>query len=158
MNFQKSGVFLSSNVRSDKKQELKAILVVYNDIENSKYLGHPSLVGRSKKRVFGFLKERASKRIQGWQEKPISRGGKTILIRNVAQAIPSFCMSCFLLPKTLFQELEKLFNNYWWSSGSGARKCVKWLSWNKVSMMKSKGGLGFRSLYGFNIGLLGKQC
>lgn len=69
--------------------------------------------------MFGFLKERASKRIQGWQSKPISRAGKSILIRNVAQSIPSYCMSCFLLPKSMCQELERMFNNYWWSSGSG---------------------------------------
>lgn len=56
--------------------------------------------------VFGFLKEKASKRIQSWQAKPISRAGKTVLIRNVAQSIPCYCMSCFLFPKTLCQDLE----------------------------------------------------
>lgn len=63
--------------------------------------------------VFGYLKYRASKRIQGWYKKPISRAGKTILIKNVAQAIPAYGMSCFLLPKSLFQELEVIFNKYW---------------------------------------------
>lgn len=88
----------------------------------------------------------------------MSRAGKTILIRNVAQAIPSYCMSYFLLPKTLCQELERKFNNYWWSSGTGDRRGINWLSWNNVSMSKRKGGLGFRNLYGFNLALLAKHC
>lgn len=134
------------------------MLGVSNGIEDSKYLGLPSLIGRSKKRVFGFLKERASKRIQGWQGKLISRTGKTILIRNVAQSIPSYCMSCFLLPKTMCQELMRMFNNFWWSFGAGGRKSINWLSWNNVIMSKKHGGLGFKNLHGFNIALLGKHC
>lgn len=95
VNFLKSGVFYSSNVSRDKQQEISAILGVYNDIISSNYLGLPSLIGRSKKRVLGFLKDRVTKRIDGWKSKPISRAGKSILIRNVAQAMPSYCMTCF---------------------------------------------------------------
>lgn len=67
-------------------------------------------------------------------------------------------MSCFLLPKALCEEIEKMFNKFWWSSGSDDKKGVHWLSWEAMSMSKSRGGLGFRSLYGFNIALLGKLC
>lgn len=67
-------------------------------------------------------------------------------------------MSCFLLPKTLCHELEHLFNNYWWKNGHGAnQKGINWLGWSNMSTSKSKGGLGFRNLYGFNIALLGKH-
>lgn len=85
-----------------------------NDISSSNYLGLPMLIGRSKKRVFGFLKEKVTKRMQSRSAKPISRAGKTVLIKNVAQSIPSYCMSCFLLPKTLCEEIERMFNKYWW--------------------------------------------
>ena len=56
VNFSKSGVFFSSNVDQQKQQELREVLGVYNGIENTKYLGLPSLVGKSKKRVFGKRK------------------------------------------------------------------------------------------------------
>ena len=91
---------------------LSEILEVYNDITSSNYLGLSSLVRRSKKKVFGFLKDRASKQIQGWQVKPISRAEKTVLIRNVAQSILSYIMPYFFLPKSLCQEMERMFNNY----------------------------------------------
>lgn len=91
----------SWNVGRDKQLELCEVFGVHNGITNNNYLDLLSLVGRSKKRVFGFLKERVSKLIQDWQSKPISPAGKSILIRNVAQSILSYCMSCFLLPKKL---------------------------------------------------------
>lgn len=113
VNFQKSGVMFSSNVRRDKQRKLSEILEVHNDISNGNYLGLPSLVGRSKKRAFGFIKERVCKRIQSWVSKPISRAAKLVLIKNVAQEIPTYTMSCFLLPRTMLQEIERLFNKYW---------------------------------------------
>lgn len=157
VNFQKSGIFFSANVRRDKQEELKEILGVHEDLQGSKYLGLPSLVGRSKKGVFKFLKDKVAKKIQEWSTKLLSRAGKAVLIKNVAQAIPAYCMSCFLIPKTLCQEIEKMMNAYWWCSNSAYNKGIRWLAWDKMSMSKMQGGLGFRNLYGFNLALIGKQ-
>lgn len=63
INLQKSSVFFSSNVRLDKQMELTTILGVTVALDDSKYLGLPSLVGRSKKRVFGFVKDKVWQRI-----------------------------------------------------------------------------------------------
>lgn len=158
VNFNKSGIHFSSNVRRQKRDELSAILGVTKSLQNSNYLGLPSLVGRSKKKVFGFVKDKVCKRVQGWQAKPISRAGKAVLVRNVAQSIPTYCMTCFLLPKTLCQEIEQVMNNFWWKSGSDQGKGINWLSWGSMSMSKHRGGLGFRSLHGFNLALIGKHC
>lgn len=68
--------------------EFSDILGVHNDIASTNYLGLPSLIERSKKRVFGFLKDQMCKQIQSWSAKPISRAGKTVLIKNVALSIP----------------------------------------------------------------------
>lgn len=45
--------------------EISQILGIDTDITSTKYLGLSSLVGRSKKRVFQYLNEKASERIQG---------------------------------------------------------------------------------------------
>lgn len=50
----------------DKQTELSGILGVTSALDDSKYLGLPSLVGRSKKKVFGFIKDKVWQRIQGW--------------------------------------------------------------------------------------------
>lgn len=54
VNYQKSGTFFNANVRRDKQQEIRDILAVNNNIRDSHYLGLPSLVGKSKRRVFSF--------------------------------------------------------------------------------------------------------
>lgn len=58
INFQKSGIFFSANVRTDKQMEIKERIGVLNDLSEGRYLGLPSLVGGSRKRVFSFLKDR----------------------------------------------------------------------------------------------------
>lgn len=95
VNFNKSGIFYSSDVRRDKQHQLSNILGVQNELKDIKYLGLPSLVGRSRKKVFSFVKERVWKRVQGWSNCKLSKAGKAVMIKNVALAIPSFCMSCF---------------------------------------------------------------
>lgn len=83
-----------------------------NDLQQGKYLGLPSFVGHSKKSVFCVVKDKVSKRLQGWRSKSLSRAGKSMLIKNVAQSIPSYCMSSFLLLKSFCQDRERMLNKY----------------------------------------------
>lgn len=113
INYQKSSVFFRGNVRRDKQEAIKFILEVQNDLKDSRYLGLPSLVGRSKKSVFNYVKERVWRRVQDWNNKTLSKAGKTIMVKNVGQSIPSYGMSCFLLPKLLCGDIERMLNGYW---------------------------------------------
>ncbi|KAL8123153.1 hypothetical protein AgCh_011228 [Apium graveolens] len=90
--------------------------------------------------------------------KLLSKTGKAVLIRKVAQFIPSYTMSCFMIPKSLCLEIERMMNAFWWKSNSSDNKGIRWLAWERMSMSKKRGGLGFRDLHGFNLALLGKQC
>lgn len=71
---------------------------------HEKYMCLPFFIGRNKFVVFQSIKERVWKRLKGWKEKLISRAGKEILIKSVAQAILFYAMSCFKLPKRLIDE------------------------------------------------------
>ncbi|XP_062086353.1 uncharacterized protein LOC133792461 [Humulus lupulus] len=68
------------------------------------YLGLPSMLGRNKTVMLGFLKERIRQRIEGWEGKLLSRASKEVLIKFVAQALPSYAMNVFLLPLELCNE------------------------------------------------------
>lgn len=50
-----------------------------------------------------------------------------------------------------------MFNQYWWVSNSSQGRGVKWHSWDNKSKSKDRWVLGFRSLRGSNIALLGKH-
>lgn len=72
------------------------------------YLGMPAVVGRSKKEVFSFLKDQVWDRIKRWNGRNLSMAGREVLIKSVLQAIPTCVMSCFLLPSSILQDIEKI--------------------------------------------------
>ena len=59
------------------------------------YLGLPTLIGRRKYETFAFLKERVWRKLQGWKGKLLSKAGKEVLIKAVAQSIPTYTMGGF---------------------------------------------------------------
>lgn len=124
--------------------------------KHEKYLGLPTIIGRSKKAVFTCLKERIWKKLHGWKEKLLSKPGKEVLIKAVAQAIPTYMMSIFRIPDGLIDEIHSTLARFWWGSKDGDRK-IHWHRWEVLCLPKSMGGMGFRDLKCFNQALLGKQ-
>ena len=68
---------------------------------SDKYLGLPMTYGKSRENTFKELEEKIHKRVLGWKEKFISKAGREVLIKTVAQAIPTYAMSLFKLPKSM---------------------------------------------------------
>jgi hypothetical protein len=77
------------------RESIKNELDVHKETLNEKYLGMPSDVGKSKSGAFKYLKDKVWKKVLGWMEQLLSVGGKEILIKSVAQAVPTFSISCF---------------------------------------------------------------
>ena len=97
-----------------------------------------------------------TKKLSGWKEKKLSKAGREVLIKAMAQAIPSYTMSCFKLPKSWCDDLQKMVARFWWGQQGSERK-LHWVKWESLCQAKKEGGLGFRNLHRFNIALLAKQ-
>ena len=89
-------------------------------------------------------------------EQLLSAGGKKILIKSVIQAIPTYSMAVFKLPRGLCQHITSMVRKFWWGSKKGERKTA-WVAWDSMTMPKYKGGLGFRDIEVFNLALLARQ-
>ena len=112
-------------------------------------------MGRSKRDVFAFLKERIWKKTHRWKEKMLSRARKEVLIKSVLQSIPTYVMFVFLLPTTLCSELTAMVRKFWWCS-NGNENGIAWRSWKQLCRSKQVGGLGFRDIELFNLAFLAK--
>ncbi|XP_060964189.1 uncharacterized protein LOC133033466 [Cannabis sativa] len=157
VNYQKSTIFFSPNTTPNVKDTICSLMGIAEAGENSFYLGLPNTLGRNKTSLLGFLKDKMRKRIQSWEGKFLSKAGKELLIKSVAQSLPSYAMNVFLLPVETCQEMEQLMCKFWWQASTRNNKGIHWKSWEKLTVYKSKGGMGFRNLRDFNLSLLSKQ-
>jgi hypothetical protein len=128
INKEKSSILFSKNCEQERKLEFMNALELTQEARSDKYLGLPVYMGRSRAKMFAYLKDRVWKRIQGWKEKLLSRAGKETLIKAVAQAIPSYAMSCFDLTKSLCDEISTMICRFWWAQQEKEKK-LHWLSW-----------------------------
>jgi hypothetical protein len=157
LNTQKTSIFYSRNTRWAFIDSIYSLTGIAASQSFDKYLGLPAMVGRSKIRTFDAIKSRVQRRLDGWKDKLLSQVGKEILLKAVAQAIPTHSMSAFMLPKTLCRELIVMMNRYWWGQ-QPSNNGIIWKSWTSLGVAKSKRGMGFRDLKLFNLALLSKQA
>ncbi|XP_074300083.1 uncharacterized protein LOC141631292 [Silene latifolia] len=156
INFDKSEVVFSKKVGVQRRDMIKELLGFREVDKHEKYLGLPTIIGRSKKVVFTCLKERVWKKVNGWKERLLSRPGKEVLIKAVAQAIPTYMMSLFSILESVIDEIHSVLARFWWGSSDAHRK-LHWMRWERLCEPKANGGMGFRDLRVFNQALLAKQ-
>ena len=107
-------MFFSANTSIDIQEAIKERFGAQVIKHHEKYLGLPSLVGRNKKNTFNSIKDKLRKKLARWKEKLLSKARKEVLIKAVAQAIPTYTMSVFKLPDSLCKDLTSMIRNFWW--------------------------------------------
>ena len=75
INADKSSVLFSSNTPDERRSEVLNLLGPMQDTRHKKYLGLPSIIGKSKVEIFVEIKERVERKLSGWKEKMLSMGG-----------------------------------------------------------------------------------
>ncbi|KAL0438585.1 UNVERIFIED_CONTAM: putative mitochondrial protein [Sesamum latifolium] len=155
INFDKSSVVFSKNTTALLKDKIQHLWRVRMEDKHDLYLGLPSVVGKSRRTVFQSIRDRIWRCVSGWNERRLSQAGKEILIKAVAQAIPTYAMGCFRLPLSLLKEIQSMISNFWWHNGESRK--IHWVSWKWLCTPKAQGGMGFRDLQAFNLAMLSKQ-
>ena len=156
LNRAKTSLFFSCNSDRDIQEEIKTRFGAQIISQHEQYLRLPSLVGRNKRNTFNAVKEKLAKKLAEWKEKLLFKAGKEIFIKAVAQAIPTYTMSYFKIPDSLCNDQTSMIRNFWWEQKNDEKK-MAWLSWEKLCVPKSCGGIGFKLLKPFNLALLTKQ-
>lgn len=112
INYYKSNITFSPNTGVEVRSRVCSILGVQEVGKPGKYLGMPMFVGKNKNEVFGELIDRVGQKLQGWNNVSLSKGGKIVLLKTAAQAIPNFLMNLFQIPASVCDAIEKKMNGF----------------------------------------------
>ena len=127
LNKEKTTLFFSRNTPQDMQEEIKNRFRAEVIHQHETYLDLPSLVGRSKQNTFRALKEKLDNKLSGWKEKLLSKAGKEVLIKVVAQAIRTYTMSVYKFLDALCDDMIGMVHRFWWGQKNGQNK-MAWLS------------------------------
>ena len=106
INRQKTTLFFSRNTKPKVRNAIQQLLGAKVMMDCEKYLGLPMSRGKSKVNTFKEIQEKITKWVMGWKEKFISKARCEILIKTVAQAIPTYSMCLFKLPRTICDNIN----------------------------------------------------
>ena len=113
INTKKSSVFFNKNVQERERLKVLEKLGEMKAVKQSRYLGLPLVIGRSKTQVFDFVKEKVISRISRWRGKMLSMAGKEVLLKSMVMALPAYVMSCCKLPKELCKCIGREMAKFW---------------------------------------------
>jgi hypothetical protein len=132
INMEKSEMTFSPYIQQHIKDEFHSILPFSITSNISKYLGMPTQIGQSRQASFNFIMNKVRNKLKGWKERHLSYAGRGILISAVIQALPTYLMSCFLLPKFICDQIEQAMCRFWWGSRDNQHK-IHWKAKNPFS-------------------------
>lgn len=113
LNTSKSSILFGSKVPAELKHEIKNAVGINKEGGMGTYLRLPEKICGSKRQVFAFIRDLLNNRINSWTAKFLSKGGKEILIKSVAQALPTLILN----------KLKSAIAKFWWST----KQNNKWL-------------------------------
>ena len=156
INRSKSGIIFSKMVQLNKKRRLKNELQMKKVPDNAYYLGAPLFNSRSRTKDFKLLQDKMEARLKGWRSKSLSWAGRNILIKSVAQALPTYAFSTFDVPTLVCDKLDATIRRFWWNPKKDRGRFLAWKSWDHLCKPKSIGRLGFRKTKSLNDAMLAK--
>jgi hypothetical protein len=157
INPSKCSILFSASCPQYTQVQVRQILGVEHQTFEAKYLGLPTPDGRMNKGKYESLQERLSKYLMEWGDSLLAQSAREILIKAIAQALPTYVMGVFKLPMSVCEDLNRLIRNYWRGADRGKRK-THWVGWPKLNRSKKQGELGFRDMRLFNQALLARQA
>ncbi|XP_075097373.1 uncharacterized protein LOC142174882 [Nicotiana tabacum] len=146
VNKTKSAVYLHHLTDMEVISKVERITGIHRNDFPIIYLGCPIFYVRRKLEYYQPLITKVMDKLQSWQGKLLSVGGRAVLISHVLQSMPMHLLSAVNPPKYVINRLHKLFAQFFWSNTVGGTS-RHWASWNTLCMPVEEGGIGFRSLH-----------
>ena len=117
INLTESSITFGAKVNPTVKTKMRSLLGIFNEGGIGKYLGLPEQVGSKKSEMFAYIIEKVKSVTQSWKQRYLSTGGKEVLLKAIAVAMPIFSMNIFRLPKEVCAEINAVLAKFWWGAG-----------------------------------------
>ena len=127
INPQKCSILFGEHCSQGDKDNVVLVLEVQNISFEEKYLGLPTRNGRMSKGRFQNIQEKFTKRFIMWCDS-MAQSGREVLIKSIAQALPTYLMSVFRLPAST---CTRMVRNFRWGAEKGRQK-THWRAWEKL--------------------------
>ncbi|PNY12420.1 ribonuclease H [Trifolium pratense] len=145
----KTSILFSRNVERCMRNTILNISGFKETNDFGKYLGVP-LNGRAPKRAdFQYLLDQVSMKLSNWKAKHLSFAGRVTLAKSVIEAVPVYTFMSAKVPKSVLDDIERLQRQFIWGDTDQKRRHHA-IGWEKLTVPKRMGGLGFRKLETMN--------
>lgn len=115
-----------------------------------KFLGVPLISSRLGINDCRPLIERITSRIISWTTLMLSFTGRARLIKAILLSIQSYWSNHFLLPGATHKTIQQLLTRFLWK-GEAVKKGGARVSWQRISVPRSEGGLGLHNPRNWNV-------
>ncbi|XP_078159587.1 uncharacterized protein LOC144555214 [Carex rostrata] len=153
VNFAKR-TFIPINIAEEDKDWVRAVMNCSQTSFPTVYLGMSLTLKKPTKDLFLPLIEKVERRLQGWQSKLLSRGGRLQLVQSVLSTVPIYHMICFILPKWVVARIDRARRSFLWGRGGSTNRTLSLCNWSIACLPKDWGGLGLSDLYMRNFSLI----
>ncbi|KAF7812056.1 reverse transcriptase [Senna tora] len=154
VNYSKSSMWFSPNMPVESRDMPKNILGFNSVSKLSPYLGF-LILPSNRSSDFKEIVKNIINKMDIWNSKHLSLGGRTTLITAVTTSISAYYMQCLYLPKKFISEIDKIHRNFLWGDW-GNKRSLHLIGWDKVCKSKTEGRLGIVKTHERNLAFLSK--
>lgn len=133
VHFKKS-TFIPINLEEEESQLAGEIIGFHKTTFPIQYLGMPLTIKRPTRSQFMPLIEKVERKLQSWQSKLISRGGRHQLVKSVLSALPTYFMQCFLLPKWVIDRIDRARCSFLWGNSTRGDNGISLCNWEIATL------------------------
>ena len=104
-------------------------------------LGMPLGAQNKEIAVWSEVLARRNKKLASWKSQYLSLGGRLTLVKSVLDALPSYMMSLFPIPKNIVEKINQLRRSFLWN-GNKEHKSYHLVKWDTLTLSRKQGGWG----------------
>ncbi|XP_060210493.1 uncharacterized protein LOC132637420 [Lycium barbarum] len=140
VNLNKSVVYVHHKVSHTMVRRIMGITKIRKGSFPFTYLCCAIYYGRNKIAYYDDIIKKIGRRIQSWNGKMLSYGGRAVLISNVPQSMPLHILSVMSPPIGVIRHIHRLPARFSWNYKSDTR-CRHWIKWEAACLLKEDDGL-----------------